>query len=353
MTGVVIQTRPHARRPHYRLQTANWQTTTYTLISRNLYGSNGISTTITVVPGNAPALNFTPIASQVYGVTPITVSATSNSTGAITYSVISGPASIVGNIVTITGAGTVTLQASQAAAGTYAATSAQTSFNVTGAVPTLSFAAVADQNFGVAPFAVSATSNSTGAITYSVVSGSATISGSTVTLTGSGHVTLMASQAAAGNYTTNTATISFNVNASTPTLTFSVGNQTYSATPFPVVATSNSSGAITYSVVSGPATVSGNVITLTGTGNITPASLAGGGGRLQRAGTANTTFSITAAAPSLSLSAVVSQTYGSHTVHAVPSATSRELSRCDHCTPSPAARPRSPAARLRSPELAP
>ena len=37
---------------------------------------------------------------------------------------------------------------------------------------------------------MSATSNSTGAFTYSVVSGPATISGSTVTLTGAGTVAL-------------------------------------------------------------------------------------------------------------------------------------------------------------------
>jgi hypothetical protein len=42
-----------------------------------------------------------------------------NSTGAIPYSVVSGPATISGNTVTLTGSGTVTLQASQVAAGTY------------------------------------------------------------------------------------------------------------------------------------------------------------------------------------------------------------------------------------------
>ncbi len=62
---------------------------------------------------------------------PFTVSASSNSAGAITYSVLSGPAGLSGNTVTLTGAaGTVVLQASQAANGSFAAGSQTTSFLV-------------------------------------------------------------------------------------------------------------------------------------------------------------------------------------------------------------------------------
>jgi streptogramin lyase len=62
------------------------------------------------------------------------------------------------------------------------------------------------------PFAVSATSNSSGAITYSVVSGPATIAGSTVTLTGiAGTVVLQAAQAASSSYGPGTQNASFTV----------------------------------------------------------------------------------------------------------------------------------------------
>jgi hypothetical protein len=103
--------------------------------------------------------------------------------------------------VTLTGVGTVVLQASQAANANYAAATATTSFMVTATapvVPTLSFASIAAQIYGNAPFAVSATSASSGAVTYAVVGGPATISGLTVTLTGVGTVVLSASQAASG-----------------------------------------------------------------------------------------------------------------------------------------------------------
>ena len=149
-------------------------TTTYTLTTRNAYGSTSASVTVHVT-GGAPTLSFATIPSQTYGGSPITVSATSNSTGAITYSVTSGPATISGNTVTLTGAGSVTLQASQAAAGSYSAATASTSFTVNGVTPTLTFVPIPDKAYGVAPFGVLANSNSPGAITYSVVSGPATI----------------------------------------------------------------------------------------------------------------------------------------------------------------------------------
>jgi hypothetical protein len=98
------------------------------------------------------------------------------------------------------------------------ATSNTISYTVLG-VPTIAFT-VANHTYGDTPFSISATSNSTGAITYSVVSGPATISGSTVTLTGvAGSVVLQASQPAAGSYAAGTKTASFTVNKAQLTLT--------------------------------------------------------------------------------------------------------------------------------------
>ncbi|MDP9038902.1 MAG: hypothetical protein M3O02_06445 [Acidobacteriota bacterium] len=260
--------------------------------------------------GTAPNLAFTAIASQTYGAAPFVVSATSNSPGAITYSVLSGPATIAGSTVTLTGAGTVTLQATQAQSGSYSAATATTSFNVAGVSPSLSFTAIANQTYGAAPFSVSATSNSPGAITYSVLSGPATIAGSTVTLTGAGTVTLQASQAASGGYSAATATTSFNVAGSAPTLSFTtVTSQTFGASPFAVSATSNSPGAITYSVLSGPATIAGSTVTLTGAGTVTlQASQAASGG--YSAATATTSFNVAAASPGLAIAPIANQTYG-------------------------------------------
>ena len=94
--------------------------------------------------------------------------------------------------------------------------------------PTISFT-ISNQTIGTAPFAVAATSNSSGAFSYSVISGPASISGSTVTLTGVGTVTIQASQAAAGNYSAATMDATFSIMAQAPSITVQPSNQTVTA----------------------------------------------------------------------------------------------------------------------------
>ena len=119
----------------------------------------------------------------------------------------------------------------------YVTQSISLSGTATVATPAITFS-VADHTYGDIPFTISATSNSTGAFTYTVVSGPATISGSTVTLTGAGTVVLRASQAADYNYTIAAQNASFNVAALTPAISFTVPNHTYGDAAFMVSATS-------------------------------------------------------------------------------------------------------------------
>jgi hypothetical protein len=269
-----------------------------------------IATTSFNVNAATPALAFATIPAHTYGDTPFTVTATSASSGAVTYTVFSGPATLSGNSLSITGIGTVTLKASQAAAGNYAAGTATTSFTVNAATPTLAFATIPAHTFGDTPFTVTATSVSSGAVTYTVASGPATISGSTLTITGTGNLTLSASQAAAGNYAAATATTSFNVGAATPTLAFAtIPAHTFGDAPFAVTATSASSGAVTYTITSGPATISGNLLTITGTGTVTISASQAAAGNYAAA-TATTSFNDGVATPSLAFATIPAHTFG-------------------------------------------
>ncbi|MGH9736926.1 MAG: hypothetical protein ACRD8A_20340 [Candidatus Acidiferrales bacterium] len=244
---------------------------TYSVKISNTAGSVTSSPATLTVNPIVPTLTFAAIPSEIYGNPPFIVSASSASSGAITYSIVSGPATISGNTVTITGVGPVVVRASQAASGDYASATATTNFTVAIEVPTLTFALIPAQIYGNPPFIVSASSASSGAITYSVVGGPATISGNTVTITGVGPVVVQASQAASGDYASATATTNFTIATEVPALTFAAipptdyidGNP-----PFTISASSVSAGAVTYSVVSGPATISGNTITITGAGAI-------------------------------------------------------------------------------------
>ena len=65
---------------------------------------------------------------------------------------------------------------------------------------TITFGPLSDKTYGDAPFILSATASSGLIPTFSIVSGPATISGDTVTLTGAGTVTVRASQAGSAGY---------------------------------------------------------------------------------------------------------------------------------------------------------
>lgn len=105
---------------------------------------------------------------------------------------------------------THTIHASIASDTNFTSASSSATLTVNPIAPTISFT-VANHTYGDAPFALAATSNSSGSFTYSLVSGPATVSGSTLTITGAGQVTVQASEAANGNYTAGTLNASFTV----------------------------------------------------------------------------------------------------------------------------------------------
>ena len=164
----------------------------------------------------SPTLTFN-IANQTYGVAPFTVSASSNSSGAFFYTVISGPATISGSTVTITSAGTVSIQAYQAAAGGYKAGSITTTFTVSPAVSSVSWSPSATTLFAgsaIGTGILDAKGSVAGTITYTAALGSATpvTITSTSTLSQVGIYTLTATLApTSSNYSSNTATINLTV----------------------------------------------------------------------------------------------------------------------------------------------
>lgn len=95
------------------------------------YNAVGPRTATLTLTSHPSTLSFAVSSPQHTMVPSLTLSTTSNNaSGAFTYSVLSGPATVTGNIATLTGAGTVELQVSQAAGTTYSLTTATTTFNV-------------------------------------------------------------------------------------------------------------------------------------------------------------------------------------------------------------------------------
>jgi formylglycine-generating enzyme len=158
------------------------------------------------VPTLSQTITFPIISSHAYGSAAFTLGATS-SAGAnypITYtSSDSNIASIVGYTVTICGAGTATITASQAGGYPWkAATPVQRQLTITKVKQSMSgFTPISDKTFGDAPLAVSAPVASSGLpVTLTVKSGPGTISNNVLTITGAGLIRLSANQAGNGNF---------------------------------------------------------------------------------------------------------------------------------------------------------
>jgi len=131
---------------------------------------------------------------------------------------------------------------------------------------TITFNSLADKSFGDPDFDLVATASSGLDVSFEVISGSATITGNTLKIDGTGSVTVKASQSGDADY--------FAAPSVEQTFTVEKGDQEITITSIPtkittdsdfdVVASVNSNLELTYSIT-GPATLSGTTITLDGT----------------------------------------------------------------------------------------
>ncbi len=86
---------------------------------------------------SSQSISFGPLANQTYGVAPITLNATASSGLPVSFAVLSGPATLSGNILTVTGVGTVTVEATQPGNANFqAAVPVDQSFTITPAATT-------------------------------------------------------------------------------------------------------------------------------------------------------------------------------------------------------------------------
>ncbi len=266
-------------------------------------GANVVS-----LSGVAPAgtqsntISFAALSDVSYGSAPITLSATASSGNAVTLAA-TGPATLSGNVLTITGTGTVTVTAYQFGDSTYApATPVAHSFNVKPVMLTVtanSFSCEAGQIttcLAANPLSY-AISGFVSGDTQAVVSGTATLTTSVVASSPAGAypITFATENLAAANYSFNYMPGTLTVAGDeAQTITFApLPNVTYGTSPISLSATASSGLPVSYTV-SGPATVAGNVVTVTGAGVVAVTA--------QQAG--NTTF---VAAPAVTQSFVVNK----------------------------------------------
>ncbi|WP_152969772.1 MBG domain-containing protein, partial [Pedobacter sp. Hv1] len=226
-------------------------------------------------------------------------------------------ATIVGNLVTIVGAGNTTITASQAGDGNYnAATPVDQTLTVGKASQIISFAALANKTYGDAPFGLTATgggSNQT--VTYvSSNTNVATIVGNQVTIVGAGSTTITASQVGDANYNVaNSVDQVLTVNKAAQTITFAaLANKTYGDVPFTLNATGGDSNqTITYvSSNTNVATIVGNTVTIIGAGSSSITASQAGNGNYNAASSIDQTLTVGKAAQTITFNALTNKTYG-------------------------------------------
>ncbi|BDV44551.1 fibronectin type III [Geotalea uraniireducens] len=189
------------------------------------------------------SITFTPPATATYGDAPLALSATATSGLPVSFSLTSGPASLSGNLLTITGAGSIVVTATQAGNATYSAAPAvQRTIVVGKAGQTISF--------GTAPSVVV---NGSGTVSATATSGLAvaftsttpavcTVSGTTVSGLTAGTCTVAANQPGSVNYNPALQV--------TQSITVGKGSQTISFGAAPTL-TVNGSGTVSATATSG------------------------------------------------------------------------------------------------------
>jgi formylglycine-generating enzyme required for sulfatase activity len=232
-----------------------------------------------------PIVGVFSIPAKVYGSAAYTLTPpTSTSSGAWSYS--SGNtnvATVSGNTVTIKGAGTAVITASQASSGNYNAASTTANLVVNGVSPTLGAFSIPAKVYGAAAFSLTApTSTSAGSWSYS--SGNtnvATVSSNTVTIKGAGTAVITATQVATPNYLGSSTNANLVVTKASQTITFTLpATNTFTSNGLIPLAGKASSGlGITYtSAKTNILTISGTNAVIKGRGtNMVTASQSGNG----------------------------------------------------------------------------
>lgn len=218
-------------------------------------------------------ITFETIGDKTYGDAPFTLEATASSQLEVTFSIVSGPVLLNnGNEITITGAGTAVIAANQAGDFYFnAASEERQTFEIAKAEQVITVEPVSTKLTTDGSFDVEASVDSELTLSYGV-SGPATNSGATITLTGeTGTVTVTVSQTGNANYEAASESISFNVTDPAKTdqaITFvEISDKTYGDAPFTLEASASSELEVTFRIVSGPVSLSnGNEITITGAG---------------------------------------------------------------------------------------
>ncbi|WP_037499905.1 Calx-beta domain-containing protein [Solirubrobacter soli] len=199
--------------------------------------------------------------------------------GGLAHGVSSGTSTISATLGTVTGSTVLTVTAPQPAA------------------QTITFGTLGGRTFGTPDFTVAATASSGLPVAFTAA-GTCTVAGTTVHLTGAGTCTITASQAGdATHLAAADVSRAFAIAKAAQSIAFpAIADRTLSSGDFDVSATASSGLAVAFSA-SGPCSVSGTRVQLTGAGTCTLRATQDGGADYEAAAPVSRAFTISAPTP--------------------------------------------------------
>ncbi|NDB95976.1 MAG: hypothetical protein EBZ78_07430, partial [Verrucomicrobia bacterium] len=244
-----------------------------------------------------------------YGDSPINLSTYAATTSGlpVTFQVVSGPGTISGSTLTITGAGSIVIRASQAGNANYtSATSVNQTLTVAKkpitvtAVSTNRVANSADPAFTVTYATL------VGSDTPAVIDTPASVTTTATLASPTGSYDLVPSGASDDSYSFSYVNGTLTVGSASQAITFgALADKVYGAGTVTLSAAANSGLSVSYRVVSGPATlINSNTLAFSGLGTVTIEASQAGNNQYSAATPVQQSFSVTPAAPSITSGAL-------------------------------------------------
>jgi surface protein len=230
----------------------------------------------------AQTITFDSIPNKTFGDADFTLVARASSNLPVNFEVLTGGTGSVlvsGNTVIIRRAGTVTIQATQSGNASFrAATPVSRTFTINKANQTINFGNLSNVVWNSGSVSLSATSSANLPVSFAVTAGNtiaSLVNGNILQFTQNvGSVSITATQAGNENYNAATAVVRTFQVLPVPSVQHQIQvinaprNVIFGTSPVTLNAIANSGLPVTITLVSGNATLNGNVLTITGAGNI-------------------------------------------------------------------------------------
>lgn len=257
-------------------------------VDNAIYGTGGQTLAIlngSLVSSKSQMISFEPLRNRFLGESPFLLEAAATSGLPVAFRVVSGPATVNGASVTLTGAGTVTIRAEQPGNEVWAPAWREQSFQVADKMgQMISFSPITDRYLDDV-FFLQATATSGLPVSFRVIEGAwrVTVTADQVTCDSVGRITIRAEQAGNGQWhPAEPVERSFSITKRPQLISFEPLPDRWVGEPdFPIIAIASSGLSVSTTVVSGPATYSSlkQTMHLTGTGKVTVRATQGGNWR--------------------------------------------------------------------------